>query len=427
MSRFYFKITVLLSVLFLLFTAVTFSQNINTSRPQNEEVYIEEEIEDTDTEDSKSQKIVYSEKQEKMRIKPEDIILVAEKGDEYGGGGFHLYVKKHPGIESILLTQATKDPKGKNDNYAYRAKEYNPVNGDEIRYLDGKPLDSEGAKYSLIDSTAQKAKNLGEIFHIYIPSKIIYGYDWTTHGEIDIGKGTFINIRSFEKPYADYTGDFMDSPYMFDLTVKKKKTTVSLTDEYSSVANEKLKEISSSLIYSKGPETIINDLKKIIESFENKSDLDLVLAIDTTGSMNNDMEKLKRDLLPMLQGVFDKNANVRIGLLLFRDYNDNYHFRDLPVKIFAFTKNFKSVVQNLKAVRIYGSEGGDIPEAIYEAIFAAADFYDWRENIEKEIILITDAEPHPEPRKSGRYTKDYAMQAVKQRNIKLHSILLPKD
>lgn len=388
-----------------------------------------QEVSENQNDEKSSQKIQYSEKQETMRIKPENIRIVPENGDEYGGGGFHLYVQKIPGIESILLTETVKDPEGKNDSYAYRAQNYNPVNGDEIRYLNGKILESEGAKYSLVDSTAQATKNFGEVFHIYIPSKIIYGYEWTRHGEIEIGKGTFINIRTFEKPYADYTGEYMDSPFMFELVTKKKKQKVTLTDQYNPAASEKLSEFSENLIYSKGPQSIIKDLSEIFDSYEDKENLDLVLVIDTTGSMKNDLEKLKSDLLPLLKANFPENKNSRVGLLLFRDYSDNYKFRELPVKVFDFSKNWDSVIQNLKSVRIYGSEGGDIPEAIYEAIYAASDFYNWRmeQNIQRQIILITDAEPHPQPRKSGKYSRDFALKSLEVKNIKLNTILLPED
>lgn len=388
-----------------------------------------QEVSENQNDEKSSQKIQYSEKQETMRIKPENIRIVPENGDEYGGGGFHLYVQKIPGIESILLTETVKDPEGKNDSYAYRAQNYNPVNGDEIRYLNGKILESEGAKYSLVDSTAQPTKNFGEVFHIYIPSKIIYGYEWTRHGEIEIGKGTFINIRTFEKPYADYTGEYMDSPFMFELVTKKKKQKVTLTDQYNPAASEKLSEFSENLIYSKGPQSIIKDLSEIFDSYEDKENLDLVLVIDTTGSMKNDLEKLKADLLPLLKANFPENKNSRVGLLLFRDYSDNYKFRELPVKVFDFSKNWDSVIQNLKSVRIYGSEGGDIPEAIYEAIYAASDFYNWRteQNIQRQIILITDAEPHPQPRKSGKYSRDFALKSLEVKNITLNTILLPED
>ena len=47
---------------------------------------------------------------------------------------------------------------------------------------------------------------------------------------LEIGKGTFINIRTFEKKYADYSGNFMDSPFMFDL-VKRPVKKVKKADE----------------------------------------------------------------------------------------------------------------------------------------------------------------------------------------------------
>ena len=103
---------------------------------------------------AEGQKILYTQEQENLRITIEDIKIQTEtKNSEIIG--YHLYIKKLPRIMSVLLTETTKDPNGKADNYAYRTKEYNPINGDEVRYLDGKPLVSEGAKYSLVDSTVE--------------------------------------------------------------------------------------------------------------------------------------------------------------------------------------------------------------------------------------------------------------------------------
>src|SRR5574344_1637491 len=94
--------------------------------------------------------------QDALLIRPEDIRLEAEDPSGFGSkGGYNLYVRAKPGIESIMLVETTKDPAGKEDNYAYRALEWNKVNGDEIRYLNGKPLKSAWAKYSLIDSSVE--------------------------------------------------------------------------------------------------------------------------------------------------------------------------------------------------------------------------------------------------------------------------------
>ena len=405
-----------------------------------------------------SQKVIFTERQQELRIQADDVRLIEDKEN----GGYHLYVKKNPKVNSILLTETTKDPLGKNDSYAYRAKEYNPVNGDEIRYLNGKVLESEGAKYSLVDSTVEKTDFFDEAFHIYIPKTIIYGYEWSRHGEVELGKGTFINIRSFEKPYADYSGDYMDSPFMFDLktfkkTVKKAvpkiepmieiksevileveetpeeieepevQDEMTLTDSFNPVASEKFSEISEKMLYSHGPETLIEDIGSLLKSFKGAEKLDIVFAIDATGSMLNDIEKLRSDLIPEIKNIFDKNDDVRLAILFYRDYGDTFKYMDLPVKCFNFTSDLETFKQQLNSVKILGREGGDIPEAVYEAMFAASEFYKWRGDAQKEIILIGDAQPHPTPRGTGKYSKDYVMNVAKSRNIKIHSILLPSD
>lgn len=428
--------------------------------------------------DQNPQHSVYTPEQQKLRISADDVRLIPDSKN----GGFHLYVKKLKNVNSILLTETTKDPAGKSDNYAYRAGEYNSINGDEIRYLDGKPLVSEGAKFSLIDSTVEKTDFFGDAFHIYIPPVIYYGYEWTRHGEVTIGKGTFINIRTFEKPYADYSGNYMDSPFMFDLVTRKKvrkaeaektpaaaeknppveKTPVAekkpeqkkenplpkisepdvldssektdddseqtvLTDKYNPVAAQKFEEISEKIIYSKGPETIIDDIKDALAEPEDKTNFDVVFAIDATGSMKDDLDKLKEKLIPELQNMIEQNPGVRIGLLFYRDYGDTFRYMDLPVKVFGFTNSMKNLEKNLNSIRIIGKEGGDIPEAVYEAIYAATQFYSWRADAQKKIILIGDAEPHPFPRGSAKYSEEYVMNAASAKGIKIKSILMPKD
>ena len=81
-----------------------------------------------------SQTALYTAKQQQLRIKAENVRLVPDTVN----GGYHLYVRKTENVNSILLTETTKDPEGKNDSYAYRAKEYNAINGDEIRFQIGR-------------------------------------------------------------------------------------------------------------------------------------------------------------------------------------------------------------------------------------------------------------------------------------------------
>ncbi len=381
-----------------------------------------------------------------LLILPEDIRIEQAGGKDFeAASGYHLYIRKKPGLESVMLTETTKDPNGTEDNYSYRATEYNPVNGDEIRLLEGKKLESESAKYSLIDSTPERDAKFGESFHIYIPSTIVYGYPWTRNGTVKIGKGTFINIRGFSKKYCDYTGNYFDNPYMFNLERRKiardeiaetassaggdeKNEGVVLTDGYNPAAAEKFDEISDTLIYADGPDSLVGNISDILSRINPKNKVDIVFAIDATGSMKNDIELLRRELVPALETQLARDfKSVRIGLLLYRDYGDNFMYKNLPVKYYPFTDDLNVFLKNLNGFTIKGNEGGDIPEAVYEALYSSLEFYDWREDASRRIVLIGDAEPHPKPRGSKKYSRELVEQLAKEKRIPVSAIILPDD
>jgi len=388
--------------------------------------------------------------QEDLIIRPSDIRLIAEDTSGFTGkGGYNLYIRKKPGIKSVMLVETTKDPAGKDDNYAYRAMEWNAVNGDEIRYLNGKKLTSDWAKYSLIDSTTEKDPEFGECFHIYIPAKMQYGYPWARNGTVNIDKGTFINIRSFERKYGDYRGKFADNAFMFDLGTPppkpvpvvlpepapapvpppepEVKEVPILTDDYNPVAAEKFKEISDMLTYSKGPETLVDDIMKSFEDIPAESKVDCVFAIDATGSMIDDIDQLRKEWVPRLLVDLKKFKHVRVGLLLYRDYVDSWRYKDIPVQYHPFTDDLDQFLKDLNSFKINGLEGGDIPEAVYEAMYGALEFYDWDPEAVRKIVLIGDAEPHPVPRGTGKYTKKLIMDLSEQKGIPINAIILPDD
>ncbi len=387
--------------------------------------------------------------QNSLMIRPSDLKVVRQIDESSKTTvGYHLYVKKSPQIESIILTETTKDLQGKEANYAYRAMEYNNINGDEIRFLDGKKLESKYALYSLVDSTSENIEGFGEAFHIYIPSKIQYGYPWTRNGTVEIGKGTFVNIRAFSKKYADYTGSFFDNPYMFDFEkrpipthtdsvreeIKDEKVElleetepIVLTDAYNPEAGEKFGEISDFLIFSKGPETIVDDIMQSIKSIPSKKSADIVFAIDATGSMKDDIEKLRKDWIPNLIAGLKEFGDCRLGLILYRDYGDNFRYKGIPVRFFDFTEDIDIFIKNLNSFEIRGREGGDIPEAVYEALYGAFEFYNWRGDASRKIILVGDAQPHPTPRGTKKYTKELVQKLAAEKSIAIDAIITPDD
>ena len=370
--------------------------------------------------------------------------LVIEQGDirleKDSESGYHLYIRKKPNINSVILVETTKDPTGQEANYAYRAENYNPINGDEKRILNGEFLNSEYAKYSLIDSTPEKDSKFGEAFHIYIPEELSYGYPWTRNGKIPVEKGTFINIRSFEKPYADYTGSFADNSFMFNFEIKQIKTEnppvvekkIILTDSYNPTATYAFdniaKENGGKLIYSSGPESIIADIMESFNAINPKDKIDVVFCIDATGSMKDDIDILRAKLIPELREAAKQCGTIRYGLVLYRDYVDSFRFNGLPIKVFEFTSDLEKFVSQLNSFSINGREGGDIPEAVYEALYGAISYFDWASDSQKKVILIGDAEPHAKPRGTTvKCTFDLVNDLATKKNILIDTIITPDN
>lgn len=375
-----------------------------------------------------------------LSIGVQDIRLV--KADD---GGYHLYVRQKDGVNSVLLTETTKSDDGTADNYAYRSKEWNPVNGDEKRMLNGSFLDSPSARYSLIDSTLEDHDELGRVFHIYIPRELEFGYPWSRNGTVVIQKGTFISIRTFTKPFADYEGaDYLDNPFLFNfIPVPKKETppeekpaekeeVLILYDDYNPKAASSFEGIAhmnkGAFIYSRGPETIIDDIMNSVLEINPKDKVDVVFAIDTTGSMKDDIKRLREELVPRLEKELEQFGDIRLGLLLYRDYVDNYRYKNLPVKYFPFTDNPEEFFTRLNSFSMDGNPGGDIPEAVYEALYASLHFYEWDLSAQRKVILIGDAEPHPTPRGYQiKCTRDMIEAAALQKNIVIDTIITPED
>jgi hypothetical protein len=332
-------------------------------------------------------------------------------------GGYHLFIRKKPGLGSVLITETTRDPALLADNYAYRAGERNAINGNETRILDGVALPSTSRIYSLIDSTPESHPELGQAFHIYIPYILYYGYTDTRHGEVYVVDGTYLNLRAFALPSGDYRGAFQDNPYI--LRVIQAPLPPSPAGNYMTDTVETFEEISRSgrgiLVYSSGPADLVDRVRTILEPEAGKS-LDLVICLDTTNSMKDDIDAIRAKLIAMLEDILGEFTDFRIGLVLYKDYNDAYITRVIP-----FTRDFAAVRRSLDDIRAGG--GRDIPEAVHEALYEGAVKFPW-EAESRLMILIGDAPPHPRPR--GQITKQMVDQEVASRDLRVHAISLPQ-
>jgi hypothetical protein len=347
-----------------------------------------------------------------LAIAPEDLRLELRPD-----GGFHLFIRKKPDISSVLITESTRDPAMQAHNYAYRAGEWNPINGDEIRLLNGIPIPRESRIFSLISSTVINHPEMGEAFHIYIPYILYYGYEGGRHGEVYLTDGTYLNIRAFALPYADYRGAFRDNP--FELEARQEPLSDPPEGIFMREALVAFREIAESgggdLIYVQDPDEIVDLIRSALEK-ENVNTMDIVICLDTTNSMRRYIDPVRAKLIPMLNEVLSHFPTFRIGMVLFKDYFDEYLTRVIP-----FTTDFSQFQRELNAIRVGG--GGDIPEAVYEALYDGATKFPWEAEA-RIMFLIGDAPPHPTPR--GEITKDMVDRAVEERDIKVHAMLLPQ-
>ena len=135
------------------------------------------------------------------------------------------------------------------------------------------------------------------------------------------------------------------------------------------------------------------------KSFDIKADkagaelkkLDLMLMVDTTGSMGDELEYLKAELLDMVSRVAanDEALSIRVSVNFYRDEGDDY-----IVKYFDFRTDINECLAQIRAQHAYG--GGDYPEAVHTALENAVNGHAWREDAVKLCFMVLDAPPHEE-------------------------------
>lgn len=118
--------------------------------------------------------------------------------------------------------------------------------------------------------------------------------------------------------------------------------------------------------------------------------LDLMLAIDTTGSMGDEIRYLQSELAAILSGIRARHPglDVRVGFVFYRDLGDDYVTNTVPL-----TRDFSAAQQALS--QRWAGGGGDYPEAMEQALIRAAG-QSWRRDAVKSLLLVADAPPHDE-------------------------------
>lgn len=142
--------------------------------------------------------------------------------------------------------------------------------------------------------------------------------------------------------------------------------------------------------------------------------VDVVLILDTTGSMSDELAQIQASLLGVTRrlALLRPAADLQVGLVLYRDRGDTYVTRVSPL-----TADLARIDAELREASADG--GGDTPESLNAALADAVDLA-FRPEAAKLAFLVADAPPHLDYRGDASYA-DSVRDAVAV-GLKVHTV-----
>lgn len=144
--------------------------------------------------------------------------------------------------------------------------------------------------------------------------------------------------------------------------------------------------------------------------------LDVHFLIDATGSMSDEIQQLKDNMIAISERIhrLPTNPDVRFGMTIYRDRGDVFVSRT-----FDFTPDVESFTAELREVVADG--GGDYAESLNEGLHNAIHQPEWRlDETVSLIFLVADAPPHLDYQGDEDYAEEVFVAA--QRGIKIFPI-----
>ena len=143
---------------------------------------------------------------------------------------------------------------------------------------------------------------------------------------------------------------------------------------------------------AKFPVLFENGINRIVlkRSCAVSNDVDIAFVVDATGSMGDEIQYLKEELNDIVNKTAEKykEVNLHLASVFYRDHGDEYLTRQTD-----FDKDVKRLIGFIQNQSAGG--GGDMPEAVEEALTIALNTLHWTEDSRTRILfLILDAPPH---------------------------------
>ncbi len=140
--------------------------------------------------------------------------------------------------------------------------------------------------------------------------------------------------------------------------------------------------------------------------------VEVAFALDTTGSMAGLIDGAKKKIWSIANSIIDQNpdAEIRMGLLAYRDIGDDYVTLSFPL-----TTDIQGIYAELLQFQANG--GGDYPESVNEALDVTVTKLGWTDAqttpADRIIFLVGDAPPHMDYQQDRKYPEVVAEAAQK--------------
>jgi hypothetical protein len=155
---------------------------------------------------------------------------------------------------------------------------------------------------------------------------------------------------------------------------------------------------------------ILPELARGIVKRTSQKKMDVVFLIDTSGSMQDNVRGVKDYISQFLKPLEGEGFDVSLGLVEFADS------AAWEAKVFGLTRSQKKFGKWLDKTIFLG--GGDIPESGYEALIAALEDIDFRDDAQRFFIFISDAPQHDfDYDGMSRYTLDRMIDRLNKEGV----------
>jgi len=166
----------------------------------------------------------------------------------------------------------------------------------------------------------------------------------------------------------------------------------------------------------------------LFKESEKRSAADIMIILDTTGSMYNAIDGVKASIVNFIDNLKSSGMDVRVGVVPF---DDAAPARDLYIDTVNRTWQDLTDLDTAEVYvnQLYATGGGDGPENPYAGVMFAWMNASWRRDAQKIFILITDAPAH-DPDDPGDaagedlYYKSEVIDAIRG-FATLHAVVVP--